>query len=183
MENVSEMADALRKGIDENSTDAPHMSIDPDTSKIAVVGDPTNIQPTKGTYELKFSYPESSISEEDKLKMKKNEKTGDYEVVIKYTDKRIKPIYRAKILLILTEILTNMDIVNLDGYNSDFSEDKFTRSLVNDVDKISTLAEMILDVPKEQLDYLLPQSLAMFFVQIFENEPNIIKESQNFLSS
>lgn len=183
MDDLSSMANALKDGIENNATDAPHLSVDPESDRVSVVGNPNEINTTKGEYNVTFAYPADKVSEEDKLKMRLNQDTGYYEVDVKYVDKRIKPIYRAKILFTLIDILTNMDLMDESGYNSNVTEYAIGKALIDQTDNIATLARMILGIPDEQIQYLMPKALINFFVQIFQNEPNIIGESNNFLSS
>lgn len=180
---TQELAPKLAEAIENNASDAPHLSTDPDTQKPSVVGDPNKIgNERRGTYTITFAYPADQLTNEDKQRMRLDEKTGYYLADMTYVDKRIKPLYRGRIVVLLTELTAKMGAIDLEGYTSDFSTTSMGRVLLNDTDKLAELAKMILGIPDEQIEYMMPYSLANFFVQIFQNEPNIIGESANFLS-
>lgn len=178
-----ELAPQLAEAIDNNASDAPHLSTDPDTQKPSVIGDPNKIENKRGTYTVTFAYPEDQLSAEDKNRMRTDKNLpGYYLADMTYVDKRIKPLYRGRIVVLLTELTSKLGAIDLDGYTSDFSMENMGKVLLNDTDKIAELARMILGIPDDQIEYMTPYSLAQFFVQIFQNEPNIIGESANFLS-
>ena len=178
----NELAPKLADAIEHNASDAPHLSTDPDTQKPSVVGDPNKIEEKRGTYKITFAYPADKLTAEDKTRMKKDEKTGYYLAEMTYVDKHIKPLYRGRIVVLLTELTSKLGVIDLGGYTSEFAMESMGKVLLNDTEKIAELARMILGIPEEQVEYMMPYSLAEFFVQIFQNEPNIIGESANFLS-
>lgn len=178
-----ELAPKLADAIDNNASDTPHLSTDPDTLKPSVVGDPNKVENQRGTYSLTFAYPEDQLTAEDKARMRQDPKLkGYYLADVTYVDKRIKPLYRGRIVVLLTELTSKLGAIDLSGYTSDFSMENMGKVLLNDTEKLAELARMILGIPQEQIEYMTPYSLAHFFVQIFQNEPNIIGESANFLS-
>lgn len=178
---LQEMAGELEKALEQES-EAPRLSIDPDTKKPAVVGDPTLIPEKKGTYTLTFGYPPEEVSEEDKLRMKKHAKTGYYTAQIKYEGIFIKPLYRAKIAEIMTRVLADANIIDLEGYTSKVQTEMYGASFLKNNDDICEVIKMMLKVPDEQLEYLMPLEPGRFVVQFMQNEPNFVKEANNFLS-
>lgn len=182
-ENLKDLAKQLNNAIEGSMDDeTPTLSIDPKTSKPAVVGDPNALSEKKGTYSLTFAYPPDQVSEEDKLRMKLQEKTGYYLSTVKYEGIRVKPLYRARIAVLATNILADAKIIDLDGYTKAKNEDILTEAFVNHTDDIVEIIKMVLPVPEDQLDYLLPNQPAFFFVQLFQSEPKLIEEANNFLS-
>lgn len=171
---------AIADAIDRNSTDSPAMSIDEKANKLSVVGDPNVIKPTKGNYTLTFAYPADEVSEEDKAKMTLND-NGDYVATVKYEGKRVKPLYRSKIALRLAQIMVAMDVMNADGYSTEHLQNRATLILADHIEEIGEIARMTLGIPAEQMEYMQPEDLASFFVQLMDNEPNILKESVGFL--
>lgn len=182
MDNVDSMIGALKDGIDKNSTDAPTMSIDPKTSQVSVVGDPNKVESTSGDYSITFSYPASEVSDLDREKMKLNEETGEYEATIKYTNMRVRPLHRTTVAMDVAEILAQADVILRDGsYTSDtITRDTIKVFLLN-IDKLANIAKVTLNITDEQLQYIRPDSLVEFFIQMLDNEPNVIKESAAFL--
>lgn len=179
--DTQDMIDAIKSGIDNNASDAPAMSIDPKTQQVSVVGDPNKINETNGDYTLTFIYPEEVLTEEDKAKMKKNE-DGEYEAKMNYSGKRVKPIHRTKVAMILAKILAATGILLEDGsYTTDLISKKTEEVFIAQIDDLAEVAHIVLDIPEEQLAYLNAYDLIGFFVQLLANEPNIIKESANFL--
>lgn len=183
--NDKEIADVtaeLSGAVRENATDNPHLSIDPDTEKTSVLGDPMKVDVPRGTYSVTFSYEEDEVTAEDKQRMKLNPKTGCYEVVMNYTDKRIRPLYRGKIVITLTNLLSEIGVIKFDGYTDEIAGYTLANVFYDHTDDVAELVRMVLDVPKEQLGHITPRSLADFFVQLIKNEPNIVAECNNFLS-
>ena len=178
--DVGKMAEALKQGIDNNAQDSPRLNIDPDSQKMAVVGDPNNVKPANEPYHLIFCYPESSVSEEDKLRMTKID--GEYVASVEYKDVRVKPLHRTKVAMIITRILVDLNVITKEGYSSENVNVIAAQLLTDHLEEISELAQLILDVPKEQLPYLNAGCLYDFFTTILANEPNILKEGSNFLS-
>lgn len=178
--DLDKMAEALKQGIDNNAKDSPRLNIDPDSQKMAVVGDPNNVKPANKPYHLVFSYPEEVVSEDDKLRMKKI--GNQYFAGVEYKPTRVKPLYRTRVVMLLTKILTDLDVVNKDGYTSEVINKISGQLLISHFAEIAELAHLILDVPEEQLGYLNGGCLFDFFVTILDNEPNIIQEGTNFLS-
>lgn len=182
MENVDGMIDAMKKGIENNSTDAPVMSIDPKNNQVSVVGDPNRIEPTPGEYTITFSYPEADLSEEDKTKMKLNQESGEYEASVKYYSKRVKPLYRMTVSMDVADILSKADILLQDGsYTTDNITMKTVRVFLDNIEILSRVARVVLDIPEDQLGYVTPDSLIGFFIDMMSNEPNIVKEASAFL--
>jgi len=178
---LQEMAKDLGKAIEKDTT-APRLSIDPETQKPAVVGDPTNLPEKKGTYKLTFGYPPEQVSEEDKLRMKVHEKTGYYTAEVTYENIFIKPLHRAKIAEVMTRVLTDANIIDLKGYTSEVQKEMFGGSFLKYNEEICEIIQLMLKVPDEQIEYLMPLEPGKFVVQLFQNEPNLIKEANNFLS-
>lgn len=174
---VSELSTAI-----EQDSDAPRLSIDPDTQKPAVVGDPTALPEKKGTYKLVFGYPPETVSEEDKLRMKRHTKTGYYLATVTYENIFIKPLYRAKIAEIMTRILADANIIDLQGYTSDVQTERFGSAFLKHNEEICEMIKLMLKVPEDQIEYLMPLEPGKFVVQLVQNEPNLIKEANNFLS-
>ena len=178
--NLDAMADALKKGIDNNAKDSPRLNIDPDSQKMAVVGDPNNIKPANKPYTLVFVYPEEAVTEEDKLRMKRVD--GEYVASVSYPNVRVKPLYRTKVAMTLTGIMTDLGVITKDGYTSDMVNSITARLLTNHLVEIAELVQLVLDVPKEQIPYLNAGCLYEFFTTLLDNEPNILQEGTNFLS-
>lgn len=183
MDSIDKMAEAIKGGIDNNATDAPALSIDPDTQQTAVVGDPNKIATTNGNYALKFVYPADQLSPEDKARMKKSPDNEDeYTAEVTYVGKRVKPLYRTTVAMNIAEMLTKMGVLTDDGgYSTDGLGRKAARIFLENIGIISEVAKTTLDIPEEQLQYLMPESLIEFFVQMMNNEPNIVKEAASFL--
>ena len=179
--DMEEAAKLIKEGMEKNSQDSPQLSIDPDTQKMAVVGDPNQVQPTNGDYKLTFIYSEDELTETDKENMKLREETGEYEVVMEYRGKRVKPLYRQKIDLLLADIFDGMGVLDTEGYNPDAIKSTASMSLMNNIDKVADIAYMVCGIPKEQVLHLDPFGLADFLAQLLVNEPNILKEAVAFL--
>lgn len=181
-EEIQKATEELQGAVRENSTDNPHLSIDPETEKTSVLGDPANIDVPRGTYSVTFSYEDDEVTAEDKQRMKKNEQTGCWEVKMTYESKRIKPLYRGKIVISLTNLLSEIGVIRFTGYTDEIAGYTLANVFYNHTDEIAEIARMVLDLPKEQLSHMTPKSLTEFFVQLIQNEPNIISECNNFLS-
>lgn len=178
--DLDKMASALKDGIDNNAQDSPRLNIDPDSQKMAVVGDPNNVKPKNTPYHLVFVYPEDTISEEDKLRMKKE---GDeYIATVEYPNVRVKPLYRTKVAMLVTNILIDLNVITKDGYSSDNVNMITAKLLTDHLTEIADLVHFVLDVPKEQIPYLNAGCLYEFFTTLLNNEPNIMQEGTNFLS-
>lgn len=180
--DMEEAAKLIKEGMESNGQDSPQLSIDPDTQKLAVVGDPNQVQPTNGYYKLTFLYSADELSEADKENMKFREDTEEYEVTIEYKGKRVKPLYRQKIDLLLADIFEGMGVLGTEGYNPDAVKNTASLSLMSDIDKVADIAYMVCDIPKDQVLHLDPFGLADFLNQLLVNEPNILKESVAFLT-
>lgn len=178
-ELTQQLNEAIEKGIDDET---PHLSIDPQTAKPAVVGDPNALREAKGTYKLTFAYPPDEVSEEDKLRMKVQAKTGYYLAEVKYENIHIKPLYRARIAVLAAQVLADARIIDLKGYTTTKNEELLGEAFVHHTDDLVAIIKMMLNIPEEQLEYLLPNQPAFFFIQLFQNEPKLIEESNNFLS-
>lgn len=178
--DVNKMAEALKQGIDNNAQDSPRLNIDPDSQKMAVVGDPNNIKPKNKPYTLVFCYPEDMVNEEDKLKMRKV--GNEYVASVSYPNVRVKPLYRTKVAMTITNIMVDLGVITRDGYTSEMVNTISARLLTNHLVEIAELVELVLGVPKEQVPYLNAGCLYEFFTTLLDNEPNILQEGTNFLS-
>lgn len=178
---AEKMAEALKRGIDNNAQDSPRLNIDPDSQKMAVVGDPNNVKTQPKPYSLVFCYPEEMLSEEDKVKMQKVD--GEYFATVSYPNIRVKPLYRTKVAMVVTNILVDLGVITREGYTSEMVNAISARLLTNHLTEIAEVVELVLNVPKEQTPYLNAGCLYEFFVTLLENEPNILQEGTNFLSS
>lgn len=170
----------LKQAVDNNSQPSPQLSLDPESSKMSVVGDVNDVQPTNGDYNLTFIYAEDEVSDADKQKMKKDAE-GNYSVTVTYTHRRVKPLYRTKVTLLVARIFSDMGVITVDGYNSDMLANKATETLVEHIEDLADIARMVLGIPREQMEYMSGDELAIFFSQLLENEPNILKEAVVFL--
>lgn len=180
-----EMQDAaklIQKGMEENSQPSPQLSIDPDTQKMAVVGDPNQIKPTNGDYTLTFLYSADEVTELDRQSMKYREETEEYAAEIKYFGKRVKPLYRQKIDLLLADLFEQMGVLDQTGFDPSRVDDKSPSILIDNIDKVAEIAYLVCGIPKDQIDHLDPLGLADFLAQLLVNEPNILKESVAFLA-
>lgn len=186
MENSAEinmMTAALSGAIEANATDNPHLSIDPDTQKPAVLGDPTKIPERKGDYELKFVYSADEVDEADKAKLEHDEKANLYVAKVKFTNKRIKPLYRGQALMLLGDILAAFGVLEEDGYTSELEAMLVSKEVLAKSEQIGDLVHLVVGIPKEQAERLTPGGAIGFLKQLLMNEPNIISETSNFLSS
>lgn len=185
MDGMDAMVGALKEGIEANSTNAPQMSIDPKTSAVSVVGDPNEIKVTPRTYKIIFSYPEDEITEEDKLKMVKSETAEDeYETTVTYENRRVRPINRTKIAMYTGQIFSDIGLFQDDGsYDSETVSRQSAELFVNHVDKMGEMAEMVLEIPHEQMKYVRADCLIDFFLTMLHSEPNVIKEAASFLDA
>lgn len=183
MDNIDKMAEAIKGGIDNNATDAPALSIDPDTQQTAVVGDPNKIASTNGNYVIKFIYPADQLSEEDKARMKKSEDNDDeYVAEVTYVGKRVKPLHRTTVAMNLAEMLTKMGVLTDDGgYSTDGLGRRAAKVFLDNIDILAEVAKTTLDIPESQVGYMSPDTLVEFFVQLLNNEPNLVKEAASFL--
>lgn len=178
---LDKMAETIKAGIDNNAQDSPQVSIDPETSKMSVIGDPNNVQPTSGDYALTFLYPADQVPEADKTRMIYKEETDEYAATVTYQSRRVKPLYRTKVTIIVAKILDDMGVIDDTGYNSALVTETAGLTLINHIEDLADLSRMILGVPREQMDYMDAESLAGFFTQLLDNEPNIVKEAVVFL--
>lgn len=180
--DLQNAAKIIQKGMDENSQPSPQLSIDPDTQKMAVVGDPNQIKPTNGDYTLTFLYSADEITEIDKENMKYREETNEYAAEIKYMGKRVKPLYRQKIDLLLADIFEQMGVLDQTGFDTSKVQEQTSAVLLDNIDKVAEIAYLVCGIPKDQVDHLDPLGLADFLAQLLANEPNILKESVAFLA-
>lgn len=175
-----EIESKIKSAIDNNATDNPHPSVDLDTGKMAVVGDATEIEVPNYKYEIEFEYTKDMLTPEDMKACK--EEDGRYFLTLTYENRRVKPIYRTKVVLILTRVLADALIVDTEGYSSDFVEQNVIMKVLDEhLDDILELARMTLGVDKVQLEYMTLPSAANFFASLLKNEPNIIEECVRFL--
>ena len=180
-EELNPQAQSIKDAIDNNSADSPALSIDPKTSKVSVVGDPNNTQPTSGDYKLTFLYPADELTAEDKSKMTYHKDTDEYSATVAYGKCRVKPLYRMKVTLLVARVLADMKIVNKDGYNTDMVTNQAGQILIDHIEDLAEIARMVLGVPREQMDYMDSEGLSGFFNQLMDNEPNLVKEAVVFL--
>lgn len=182
-DNIDQMAAAIKQGIDNNGTDAPAMSIDPKTQQVSVVGDPNKIKASDGIYKLDFYYPAEELNDDDKNKMKQNpDNPEEYIATVSYVGKRVKPLFRTTVSMDIADMLTKMDVLTNDGgYSTDGLGRRAARVFLANIDVIARVAKNVLDIPEEQVQYLSPESLVEFFVQLMDNEPNLVKEAAGFL--
>ena len=180
--DLQDAAKIIQKGMDENSQPSPQLSIDSDTQKMAVVGDPNQIKPTNGDYTLTFLYSADEITEIDKENMKYREETNEYAAEIKYMGKRVKPLYRQKIDLLLADIFEQMGVLDQTGFDTSKVQEQTSAVLLDNIDKVAEIAYLVCGIPKDQVDHLDPLGLADFLAQLLANEPNILKESVAFLA-
>ena len=180
--DLQDAAKLIQKGMDENSQPSPQLSIDPDTQKMAVVGDPNQIKPTNGDYTLTFLYSADEITEIDRENMKYREETDEYAAEIKYMGKRVKPLYRQKIDLLLADIFEQMGVLDQTGFDTSKVQEQTSAVLLDNIDKVAEIAYLVCGIPKDQVDHLDPLGLADFLAQLLANEPNILKESVAFLA-
>lgn len=178
---LNKEAKIIKTSIDNNASESPQISLDPESNKMSVLGDPNETQPTKGNYKLTFRYPASDISADDRTKMVYDKETDEYVANVAYESRRVKPLYRMRVTLLVSRILSDMGVLSKDGYNSDVVSNKAGEVLVDHIEDIADLARMILNVPKEQVEYMDTEGLAEFFGQLLDNEPNLIKEAVVFL--
>jgi len=171
----------IKEAVDNNATDNPHATVDPTTGKMAVVGDATEIETPNYQYEVEFEYLPEMLTAEDKKNCR--EADGRYYLKLTYTNKRVKPIYRTKVVMILTRILADAMIIDAEGYSSDYVEGNMIMKILDEhLEDVLELAHFVLGVDREQLEYMTMPSLGIFFGDLIRNEPNIIEECVNFLS-
>ena len=171
----------IKEAVDNNATDNPHATIDPTSGKMAVVGDATEIDVPTYAYEVEFEYTPEMLTADDKKSCK--EVDGRYYLTLTYQNKRVKPIYRTKVVMILTRILADAMIIDAEGYSSDYVEGNMIMKILDEHhEDVLDLAHFVLGVEKSQLEYMTMPSLGIFFGDLIKNEPNIIEECVNFLS-
>lgn len=171
----------IKEAVDNNATDNPHATIDPTSGKMAVVGDATEIDVPTYAYEIEFEYTPEMLTADDKKSCK--EVDGRYYLTLTYQNKRVKPIYRTKVVMILTRILADAMIIDAEGYSSDYVEGNMIMKILDEhLEDVLDLAHFVLGVEKSQLEYMTMPSLGIFFGDLIKNEPNIIEECVNFLS-
>lgn len=171
----------IKSAIDNNATDNPHVNIDPSTGKMAVVGDATEIETPDYKYEIEYEYFSEQLSPEDRVNCAFRD--GKYYLKLTYTGKRVRPIYRTKIVMILTRILADAMIIDAEGYSSDYVEGRMVMHILDEhLEDIIDMAHMVLNVDKDQLTYMTLGSAGSFFSDLLRNEPNIIEECVRFLS-
>lgn len=175
-------AQGVKDAIDRNSQDSPALSLDPDSSKMSVVGDPNNTQPTTGDYKLTFLYPADSLTSDDKAKMSYHKESDEYSATVTYPHRRVKPLYRMKVTLLVARVLEDLNVINKDGYNTDMITNTAGEILIEHIEDIAEIARMVLGVPRDQMEYMDADGLAAFFNQLMDNEPNLVRESVVFLT-
>lgn len=171
----------IKNAVDNNATDNPHATVDPTTGKMAVVGDATELEVPTYQYEIEYEYTPEMLTAEEQRQCK--EIDGRYYLTLTYSDKRVRPIYRTKVVMILTRVLADALIIDAEGYSSDYVEGSMIMKILDEhLDDILELARMVLGVEKSQLEFMTMPSLGNFFAGLIKNEPNIIEECVNFLS-
>ena len=171
----------IKAAIDNNATDNPHATVDPVSGKMAVVGDATAIEVPNYKYEIEYEYTPEMLTAEDKAQCQ--EIDGKYYLKLTYENKRVKPLYRTKVVLILTRVLADALVVDATGYGADHLEGEMILNVLDDhLEDVLELAHLTLGVKTEQLEYMTAPSLAGFFANLIKNEPNIIEDCVNFLS-
>ena len=98
-----------------------------------------------------------------------------------YKNKRIKPLYRGKVIALLTKITTQVKILRGDGYTSDLDNMSLSQALLEHPEDLVEIAKIVLGVPESQVEYITPKSLIDFVTQLIHNENNILKEAHHFL--
>ena len=171
-EQLAQMAQA----IDNNMQDSPAVSIDPKSNNVSVVGDPTN-----GDYTIVYEYLPEEISATDRSMLDYDPNTKRYTGTLHYKNKRVKPLYRTKVSSILLTILTDIGVLTEEGYTSSALQAHVGEVFINHTEDILELASLVLGERKERLEHA--RELFTFLVQLIENEPNIINETNNFLES
>lgn len=179
--DAKEMGKQIKKAMEENAQDSPALNIDPDSNKPAIVGNPNNIPQHKGDYTIRFMYPADMVKEEEKANMVLDEETGYYVATVKYTNKRIKPLYRGSIVVRLTSLFTAAGLLKEEGYKKELSDYALGEAFQKHIEDIAIIAKEVLGIPEDQLEYIAPKSLTQFIVDFMHNEPNILNESYNFL--
>ena len=178
--NSEDIAEKLKDAVDNNATDNPHVAVDPATGKMAVVGDATALEVPTYKYEIEYEYLPELLTAEDKKNCK--EIDGKYYLTLTYADKRVKPVYRTKVVMVLTRVLADAMVVDAEGYSSDYLEGNMVMKILDEhLDDILDIARMVLGVEKEQLEYMTLPSVGNFFADFIKNEPNIIEECVRFL--
>ena len=180
-EEQNNITSILQDGVNANNTNSPQLSIDPASDRVAIIGDPNEIKPTDGTYKLSFRFQEDEVSESDKAKMVKDETTGEYCYSVTYEHKRVKPLYREKITLIVIDLFEKLGVISENGYSIENLKPNPGSVLVDNIEEIATIAQLTCGIPKDQIENLDPTGLAEFISQFLVNEPNILKEAVVFL--
>lgn len=172
----------IRQAMEDNSQDSPALSIDPETNKPAIVGNPNNLPSNKGEYDITFMYPEDMVAENEKANMKLDKTTGYYVTKVHYTNKRIKPLYRGSILVHLTSVFASTGILKEEGYKLNLSAYALGEAFQKHIRDVAEIAKEVLSIPEDQIEYIAPNSLIDFLTKLLENEPNILNECYNFLA-
>lgn len=178
----NEVGKEIREAMEDNPQDTPSLNIDPESNKPSIVGNPNNIPQHSGDYELTFMYPEEMVQEVEKSNMTFDEKTQHYCAKVKYTNKRVKPLYRGAIVVRLTRIFSDTGILKEDGYKKNLTDYALGQAFQNHIEDVAMLAKEVLGVPEDQIEYISPKSLVDFLATFLRNEPNIMNESSNFLA-
>lgn len=179
---IEEIEGKLKDAIDTNATDNPHMAIDPEKGKMAVVGDANALEKPDYKYDIEYEYTADMLSAEDKNNLRYEEDVDRYYLTLHYEGKRVKPIYRTKVVMLLTNILADAFVVDATGYTSDQIDGQVVQKITDKhLDDVLELAHIVLGVDKEQLEYMTFFSVLDFFTRLLKNEPNIIGECVNFL--
>lgn len=171
----------IQSGVENNSSNSPQLSIDPDSDKIAVIGDPNETHPTNGDYSLTFRYYPEQLSEDSKQAMEFDEETGEYVWKRTFSNRRIKPLYRERASLIVAGLFSELGVITADGYDAAALSKNAGKILLENIDKVAELARIVCGIPSDQIEQLDPVGLANFLNQFLENEPNILKEAVVFL--
>lgn len=172
---------AMKEAIDNNQQDSPSLNIDAKSGKMFVVGDPNNTHPTKGEYKITYAYTEDMVNEQDKKNLKYDETSGMYLATVTYEGKRVKPLYRTKVTVLLANLLTEVGILTEKGYSSKMVDENMGMLFVSQTEQILEIASLVLGETKEHLEYAV--ELWSFIMQLLQNEPNMLQETMNFLVS
>lgn len=168
--------------VGKNKKNSPRLSIDPKTEDLAVVGDPNDIPTHPGDYKITFLYPSEELTEEDKARMVKLDVLDYYKATMEYKNKRIKPLYRGKIVNLLTQLAVDTKVLRGDGYTNELDAESLGTVLLEHTDKIGQLIHYVLGVPESQIEYMSPYEVINFLNQLLANEPNILVDSSLFLA-
>lgn len=171
----------IQDAINNNSQPSPHISIDPDTNKVGVVGDPNIVKPTSGDYTVEFELDEETASPEDIKMAKYNKELNKYIMTVNFKGKRVKPLYRSRVVFLILGILTSLDVMDQEGYTTSGFPSNFSSKLLSHIVEIGEIMQLVLGIDKDKIEYVSDISALSFFADLLNNEPNICKECIGFL--